>query len=232
MPNLMILLAASIPLSIYYLALQIGIESPKGKAGIAATTGIFSILSGAASAFYGYYTFVRKIDSGIAGRIFAPLGAGIFLYGTFAMAYLVSVVTFEALLGLPQSSYLISALGDLLNETSLRGYAQLVCVVFLLLGLSLLVLSSINIVGLHRFYRDRLMEAFLPTFGASKFGRATYSPVADRLLLSDLKSSYLSTNSTSPAVPYILINTLGRVINNVHRRTITRGATTSYCHLA
>jgi len=82
----------------------------------------------------------------------------------------------------------------------------------------------VNFVGLHRFYRDRLMETFMPSWAAVVRCRADYSPVADRLLLPDLAEALIDSPGPHPA-PYPLINAIAILTNDTDRKTVSRGGT-------
>jgi hypothetical protein len=95
------------------------------------------------------------------------------------------------------------------------------------LGLALLsgIFANINHVSLGRFYRDRLMEAFMPGFGQAKACVTGAAPrAADEMKL----------HGTSPRAPYHIINTNVVLIGAKDRRRCIRGGdnfilTPDYC---
>jgi hypothetical protein len=172
---------------------------------------LFSILSGAASALYGYFSLARKVDEGVAGRVFPPTGAAIFLYGTLTVTYMGAVFVFDVL-GSREPIVEISKVAI--------GYGA---VLSLPIALLLCFLANVNQVGLHRFYRDRLMEAFMPSPLAVSKGWSTYSPVADSLNVFDLRSSFSKATHTVGQVPYPIINTFGRIVRDKDPKIVNRG---------
>ncbi|WP_441238930.1 patatin-like phospholipase family protein [Bradyrhizobium sp. 930_D9_N1_4] len=184
-----------------------------GAAGgpLVAFAALFSILSGAASALYGYFSIAKKVDEGVAGRVFPPIGAGIFLYGTLTVTYMAAVFVFDVL-GSHEPLVEISK--------AAVGYGT---VLSLLIALVLCCLANVNQVGLHRFYRDRLMEAFMPSPLAVSKGWSTYSPVADSLNVFDLRSSFSPATHTVGPVPYPIINTFGRIVRDKDPKIVNRG---------
>jgi hypothetical protein len=88
-------------------------------------------------------------------------------------------------------------------------------VVALVVAVASTFYTNINQVGLHRYYRDRIIETFMPSQSAVTDVTSTYSPKADELLLSQLYGT--SVNSGGP---YPIINTnviLARDKNRKHR---------------
>jgi hypothetical protein len=172
---------------------------------------LFSILSGTASALYGYFSLARKVDEGVAGRVFPPIGAGIFLYGTLTLTYMGAIFVFDSL-----GSW-----------DSITGTAQVAisygAVLSLLIAIALCFFANVNEVGLHRFYRDRLMEAFMPSPVAVAQGWSTYSPVADRLNVFGLSSSFSNPTHTAGPVPYPVINAFGRIVRDKDPKIVNRG---------
>ncbi len=71
-----------------------------------------------------------------------------------------------------------------------------------ILAMALGWFSDINFMSLHRFYRDRLMEAFLPDYPLLATGPETGSPanLANRARLAEM------CDETEPKAPYHLIN--------------------------
>ncbi|WP_416140381.1 patatin-like phospholipase family protein [Halomonas sp. HK25] len=78
-------------------------------------------------------------------------------------------------------------------------------------------LCNINYITVHRYYRDRLMEAFMPSFSAAAQGLTGPAPnAADALTLSD---SLVACDRA----PYPLINTNAVLVNAHDVRSRTRG---------
>lgn len=105
--------------------------------GGAISSGVF--LSGLVG---GAATFAHTLldgESKLRVERYAPLVAAMFLYGFGLIAYIAAVAIYDG--------------GDHIHKI----FAQL-----LVLGAITGALVNINLISLHRFYRDRLMEAFLP----------------------------------------------------------------------
>jgi hypothetical protein len=86
-------------------------------------------------------------------------------------------------------------------------------------------IASINYVGLHRYYRDRLMEAFMPTDKAVSNMRVAYSAMADKLSIANLKESSktMPGNPSFVPRPFPIINTNVIMINDTDHTVATRG---------
>jgi hypothetical protein len=212
-PSLGMLIFGLLPILPYFLAHKIH-DTSGGP--LAAITALVTTVSGAGSAFYGYYAFVKKIDSSIAARIFAPLGAAIFLYGTLTIAYVGAIYVLEVLM-------VKDTLRLLVTDEKQALLVQVIAAVSILVACCLGLRANINFLGLHRFYRDRLMEAFMPSAIGVMSGRATYSPIADRLSLSDLKFSYEVTKQRALPVPFPIINTFARISRDKDPKITNRG---------
>lgn len=174
---------------------------PYGKA--ASGGAVIAALSGVASSLYAYYTFIHSAVPKLAGRIAAVIGAVLYLYVTLLIAYFLSL-----LLIYPPDGMLLGRAFILITIGASICLAALLCV-----G------TNINYVGLHRFYRDRLMEAFMPTDAAVKSGRSTHSPRADTLNITELAKSSQVFNP----VPYPLVNTNVILINDKNKKVASRG---------
>jgi hypothetical protein len=193
-PSLLFLATATIPIVPYLLSTS---ERVPGK-GI----GALSLLSGVGSAAYGYYTFVRSNVPSLAGQILATSGAVLYLYATLVIAYGLALVWAQP--GLFAGSF---------------DYVSIVLTGGVVVALALSLVANINYVGLHRFYRDRLMEAFMPSDDAVRTGVSNYSPVADNLMITELRDG----PSELAPFPYPLINTNGIMLDDADRKVATRG---------
>jgi hypothetical protein len=170
-----------------------------------------SVVSGVASALYGYYTFIRSIVPSLVAQIVATIGSLLYLYTTTVAAYFIAAVLISRSgLGIADELVIVLRIG-------LTGS--------ILLAFVLGVFANINYVGLHRYYRDRLMEAFMPTDSSVSAMQTALSPVADRLSIVELRDSQTYDPKT-PAVaprPYPLINCNVILINDPDRRVGARG---------
>lgn len=197
-PSVFFLAIATIPLVPYFIATS-DWASSKGALGAA-----LGILSGISSATYSYYTFLRNTLPSLAGQIVATIGAILYLYATLVIGYWLSVLWVR--------SDIYGAWG---------GFIAVALTGLFVVAFALGVLANINYVGLHRFYRDRLMEAFMPTDSVVKSGLSSESPVADNLLITELRTDI--KKATLAAVPYPIINTNVIMINDDDRKVAVRG---------
>ncbi len=200
LPITVVLLAfGTIPFAPYYVAKNYG---------SAAATGIFSIAAGVGSALYGYYTFLRNIIPGVIGQVAATAGAIIYLYATIVFAYV-----FVLMLIHPQS---------FANDTV--GIVLRIGIPFsMLIAVAIAVWSNINFVGLHRFYRDRLMEAFMPTAASVEAMTTMTSPVADGLSIASLAAMSRHDPRCRAGMPFPIINANVILTNDPHQKYASRG---------
>lgn len=196
-PSIIFFATATIPLVPYFVVTH---DFGSGEViGVA-----ISLLSGIGSAAYGYYTFLRNTLPSLSGQILASLGSALYLYATLVIGYSLSIMW---------------ARSDIYDDWGANVAIGLTGCFIIALALS--IFANINYVGLHRFYRDRLMEAFMPTDHAVLCGISTYSPVADNLLVTELRSNV--EKGTIAPVPYPLINTNVIMVNDADRKVATRG---------
>ncbi len=139
----------------------------------------------------------------------ATIGAVLYLYATLVTAYFLSIFVLHP--------------GDLRGIDQTTAWVVLMGSIFLAFVLS--VVANINYVGLHRFYRDRLMEAFMPADTSVSAMRTGFSAVADQLSIVDLRSS-LQCDPNDPDFlprPYPLINANVILLNDRDPKVATRG---------
>ena len=210
MPSSVLLVIAIIPLPSAIFA-----ESLYGSTPI--NVGIISIvsaLSGTLSAVSGYYTLLSKAEARLVWRILIPIGSAIFIFGFLSAAYLTSI-------------YAVNAAGA---DPILIGAGSIVWVrVFFgslfVVSIVLFLTMNVNYVGLHRFYRDRLMEAFMPSYLALKRNEVRPSYVADRLQLSDI-TAWVGPDENSGSIeptPYPLINCFAIFADDSDPKIAARG---------
>ncbi|NVO15763.1 MAG: patatin-like phospholipase family protein [Rhodoplanes sp.] len=209
-PTLVILAVATVPIIPQYLASPTG---PKAIATYGPVGGVVVLLGGVISALYGYYTFLRNIVPGTVGKIAATAGALLYLYGTLILAYVASAAAFFFLL----DTRSVSSEFNPLTFVAIFGS--------ILLAAFLGWRANINLVGLHRFYRDRLMEAFMPTDASVTAMKARYSAVADTMTVTRFKDSSLPDPENNDFVPrpYPLINTNVILIRDEDQKVRRRG---------
>ena len=106
--------------------------------GLGGVEGLSAILAGFASTAIGQLRAISKGDSRLT-NLFIAIGAALFAYGILLIGYRLAVVFLEG--GVKERS----AITVLFIVALISGW-----------------FANINYIGLHRFYRDRLMEAFMP----------------------------------------------------------------------
>ncbi|MBX9646719.1 MAG: hypothetical protein K2X57_06665 [Xanthobacteraceae bacterium] len=200
LPFLVLLAFATVPIVPSYLVDKMH-NATSGTATATATgfLGLAGLLGGVLSSLYGYYVFLKNAVPSLAAQIAATVGSFLYIYMTVVVSYALSVIFFYP---------------RLLSDSDEVALVQVPIIVSVLISACLGFLSNINLVGLHRFYRDRLMEAFMPTKEAVDSVRSGFSQAADSLSIAKL---------TSGSYPYPLINTNVILVNDKDRKVSARG---------
>jgi hypothetical protein len=204
-PSLAVLVYSTIPIVPYF-----GVQYILDHNLKAVFLGLFGLLSGVGSALYGYYTFIRNIIPGLVGQIAATVAASIALYMTMAVAYVLASLFLHY------------------NDAELFDWKVYILVGIggaMLLAFAIAVIANVNYVGFHRFYRDRLMEAFMPKDSAVQAMQSDFSPVADVLSVGGLRRYFEArkADDTWRARPYPLINTNVILISDDDQKVASRG---------
>jgi hypothetical protein len=161
--------------------------------------GTISLLSGVAVALYGYYLRAKSINPGLAGRAFATGGAFLFIFGLIT-------ITFETA-------------HELIVTPGVSIYVLIFVISSFVISLCLGFLSSVNGTGLHRFYRDRLMETFMPMVRGIDVGQAMRSDIADTLSITSLWNG----DEDRGRRPFHIINTCAILIKDKEAKVAMRG---------
>ena len=184
------LVFASIPLTYKYLFTSTSIPASS-----------VSIVSGLVTALLGHIGQSRRDSFGWASQIAMAAVACVFLYSVLLIAYHVSVSLYNPSLGLEHYSYSL--------------VAPAIVVISIIFGVS----SNSNTTGLHRFYRDRLMELFMPSAKSTTEGRSTFSFEADRLTVSDS----WTRRSQKPVGLFPIVNCNAILVNDPNPVLSSRG---------
>jgi Patatin-like phospholipase len=163
--------------------------------------GVVTLLSGVGTALYGYYLKAKSLLPGVAGQIFTIAGSLLFLSGLLLFSFVLAGQIFTQDDG-EHNKLIVPAFLSLLA-----------------LALSIGLFASVNTTGLHRFYRDRLMETFMPMAGAVKKGTARQSDVADNLSVADM----LRNAGERANRPYHLVNAHAILVNDDVPKVALRG---------
>ena len=82
---------------------------------------------------------------------------------------------------------------------------------------------NVNLISVHRYYRDRLMEAFLPDPPAvSTNGAIVYTDVAEAADIGKLHA-FADTDTHTPTGPYHLVNTNVILVDSKEKHWRVRG---------
>jgi hypothetical protein len=211
-PSLAVLIFSTIPLIPYF-----GLDYIAGHGPKAAIGALVGLVSGVGSALYGYYTFLRNVIPGVVGQITATIGAIFSLYMTAVIAYLLATLL------LHHNDSVLLAVGA--TPVGLPPYTLVGVGGAMLLALVMAFRVNINLVGFHRFYRDRLMEAFMPKDSAVQKMQTDFSPVADTLSVSALRRYFEERKPEDGWLPrpYPLINTNAILIADDNQKVASRG---------
>lgn len=202
-PSIVVLVYSTIPILPLVSLQYIADNSVK-----VAFVGLVGLLSGVGSALYGYYTFLRNIIPGAVGQIAATVAAVVALYMTAVVAYVLAMLFIHA------------------NDTgSWKLFTFLTIGAAMLIAFAIALIANINYVGFHRFYRDRLMEAFMPRDSAVRAMRSDFSPVADSLSVESLQRFFEPRQAGDRwrPRPYPLINTNAILVHDEDQKVASRG---------
>jgi hypothetical protein len=180
-----------------------------------------SILGGMAS---GFLTFWKSRQSDKGGRglpAFLPaIGAALLLYGVLILAHHAanSVLTesvrpewghsVAALINAGEAllpDYLVRLAREIVryisNPNLPNGWIVAILLAWCVAALLVAWYANINYTTIHRYYRDRLMESFMPDRPVALNNLTTWSPIADQARLSQM------CDPEKPGGPYHLVNT-------------------------
>ena len=158
--------------------------------------GALSIAAGVGTALWGHIQSRGKGTGGRRTEIVLTIGSALLVYGILLLGFRLAS-WFEA------------------GDTALRASLAVWCLVGAMIGW----FTNINYVSLHRFYRDRLMEAFLPDFETVSVGISGPARRADELKMAEV----WDTGADTPFGPMHLINTNVVLANSQTRKYRARG---------
>ena len=197
---------------------------------------VLTLLSGVGTALYGYYLKAKSILPGVTGQILAMAGSLLFLSGLLLCSFVVASAIVPSKAQNDPSALVAAPISKVENDPSVVVAAPivpskaesdfsalrlLIDITFLslaVLALAIGLAGSVNATGLHRFYRDRLMETFMPMTGAVEQGTARQSDVADSLSVADLMQKTTRGNR-----PYHLVNAHAIMVNDPDPKVALRG---------
>ncbi|MCP3473836.1 hypothetical protein NLM33_26325 [Bradyrhizobium sp. CCGUVB1N3] len=179
-------------------------NEPRAKSAI----GVLSVVSSVATGIYGHLT--RNTESSSLTKYVASLGAALFLYSIAIIAYLLAI----AVMPHDTPSEMLDAFRN--------DQPQALILVWIGLAVGFAFTTNINYLGLYRFYRDRLMEAFMPSPDSIKLWEARYSE-ADRYSIAELWPQKEADASKSREHPYPIFNTNAIMVNDPDPKLFERG---------
>jgi hypothetical protein len=177
-----------------------------------------SVLSSIVTGVYGHLTQAADSQHSSLTKYLASTGAGLFLYSIVILAYLLA----NSVMPADEASAIFKAFSD--------DKVQALVVVWIFLAVIFAFSTNINYLGLYRFYRDRLMEAFMPSSASLKSWNTGYSE-ADRYSIADLwpQEKPCCTAEGNAAEnnkfkrPYPIFNTNAIMINDPDPKLFERG---------
>ncbi|UGX89840.1 patatin-like phospholipase family protein (plasmid) [Bradyrhizobium barranii subsp. barranii] len=197
---IVVLVIGSVPLLPYYLLNYGGTVSKTLSA-------LLGALGGIGSALYGHSVQSRRESSGGLGSVMATIGSAIFIYSTLICAYLLAQLLVNT-----HDVLRVSAAAD--------RWIEGMALFSIVLAFFIATLSNINYFGLHRFYRDRIMEAFMPSLQTVRGNHTVPSKEADNLQITDL---WPDKSGVARNIPYPLINTNVVLVNDEEPKYSVRG---------
>ena len=178
--------------------------------GYVAGTGVAAIAGSTAVALWGHWKSLKGDGGGPGMAVLLPVGSALFVYGIALLGYDIAFLIATT-----------SIVGQVVGPEVVRGSHLLP-----LFGAAVLVAiatgyrSNLNYISPHRFYRDRLMEAFMPDWETvdsrlarqNLVGAVGAAKGADGLFLQDVWAA-----DRSPG-PYPIINANVILVNSAKRK--------------
>ncbi|MEH2529204.1 hypothetical protein V1277_004420 [Bradyrhizobium sp. AZCC 1588] len=196
----------SIPL-VSNLLIDAGIEYKK----TATAAGVLTAAGGIVSALYGHLVQAQRAADNFTGRWVAAIVAAIFIYGLAITAYLVADFL------VAEAPIISRAFPEL---SSWREQAVVVVSGSIVFAGLFGWYTNLNHLGMHRFYRDRLMEAFMPSY--DELGKPSQFTAAEGTTLTEIWPVAAKEGSRS-GWPYPLINTNVILVNDPITKLQVRG---------
>lgn len=182
-------------------------DDPKRK-GI---VGVASAITGLMTGIYGHVS--RGAANSFSTTKYVVAGcAGVFLYSIAVLAYLV------AKSAVPNDEALSKLLIAIPNDAGMPA----LILIWILFAFFFAFSTNLNYLGLYRFYRDRLMEAFMPTAASMKGWETAYSD-ADRYSIASLWPQIEKGAVKSRQHPYPIFNTTAIMVNDTDPTLFERG---------
>lgn len=159
------------------------------------STILVTIVSGIFSIFIGNRNSQKEGATSGQGKLLLSLGLSVLIYGLFLLFY-----------------ELMKEPNEISTSTSLGGSREFWW--FLSFSLYLGVFGNVNLVSMHRYYRNRLMEAFLPVLNRGEATNHSTNPDSFRV--------YKATPSSD--APFHIINTAVNMVGSENTKREGRGS--------
>ncbi len=175
---------------------------------VAEAGGIGSALIGIAT---GLFAFVRSGKPGGGGKavtISAAVGAALLIYGIALLSYQLGL---RAMVPVPE----VMLPGKEIVMQVLVG--PVIVVILLLVAIVTGLCVNLNYISIHRFYRDRLMESFMPDIKNALDNKTGPAKGADPARMHEL------WGSDTPPGPYHIVNTNVVLVDSKTRTFFIRG---------
>ncbi len=166
--------------------------------------GILSVMFGVATGIWGHLQSASSKLGKLGPSVVLPIGSALLFFGIFVLAYHLASIWFQP---------------DALSVSN-PDLVKIAFAFIFFLALATALLTNINHISPRQYYRDRLMETFLPdaeTVKAVKQGLASSSKKAERFLLSD------AWDAANPKGPYPIINSNVILVNSGNPKFRLRG---------
>ncbi len=173
-----------------------GATADAARGGVGSLPLFLMSLGSAGATLYGFYQ----------GHIRGKLGAGssvVVIAGSILLVFAAALVAHQIAANLIRSGAFWTWFGE--DNPALQGAAALPAIA-VQIAFALAIFVNVNDMSLSRFYRDRLMEAFMPDLDAG--GKPAEGPAtrADRFLMSAMTTR--PDGADAPLIgPYLLVNT-------------------------
>jgi Patatin-like phospholipase len=158
------------------------------------TFGVLGVLLGAATGIWGHLRSVSKKLGRLGPQVVLPVGSVLLFFGIALLAYQVADYWLQA-----------------------NGWTWVAMTAIFLIAVASGFLTDINKISPHLFYRDRLMEAFLPDIERVMDGSPGSAKRAERFQLSE------AWDADDPKGPYPIINTNLLLVNSCTLKYRLRG---------
>ncbi len=158
------------------------------------SVGPLAMLSGMVMAMRDFMKPTENSNSASAGGL-APLAAGLFIFGGFLIAYELAYMFID------------------------KAWLPIAVIVMITVSLIFGWFVNLNYISIHRYYRDRLMETFMPDVSSALDNETGAAQGANTAYLTD----FAYQQDIPPRGPYHIINTNVILVNSKKRIYKTRG---------